>query len=320
VAALVVACTGIGGAVEVAASGLVAGPAAADPIGDCSTTSGVIVAVDFGPWGGDVQRGCDATLTTGYAALQAAGFTTAGDDHDGPAFICRIDDDPPPSQDPCVATPPVAASWYYWHADAGQDAWSFSQLGATSYQPPPGSVDAWVFGGPNSPPSFSPATVRATEAGPAGSVSVPTAPSATSPPATTPPTGATPAATPGGSGSSATGLATSPAAGSSGPGSKAPAAATVTAPPGSVPTTAPSGSTTPGAAGGASSGEPSSGRAATDGRSVHKIVDASPAAAKGPPPGSPLPFVIGAIAVVVLAGAGGAIAWRRRRAGQVGAR
>ncbi len=72
---------------------------------ECSTTTGVIVAVDFAPWGGDIERGCDSTLTTGYDALHAAGFTTAGDDHDGPAFICRIDDDPPPSQDPCIDTP-----------------------------------------------------------------------------------------------------------------------------------------------------------------------------------------------------------------------
>ena len=90
--------------------------AAADPLGDCSTTSGVIVAVDFSHWGGNYERGCDATLTTGYDALQAAGFTTAGDSQDGPAFICRIDDEPPPSADPCIDTPPASA--YYrlkWH-------------------------------------------------------------------------------------------------------------------------------------------------------------------------------------------------------------
>src|ERR1700727_1278664 len=92
-----------------------ASPAAADPIGDCSTTTGVIVAVDFAPWGGNIVRGCDATVTTGYDALQAAGFTTAGDEHDGPAFICRINDDPPPSQDPCIVTPSTNAYWSYWH-------------------------------------------------------------------------------------------------------------------------------------------------------------------------------------------------------------
>ena len=58
--------------------------------------------------------GCDATPSTGYDALQAAGFITAGDDHDGPAFICRIglaaegtsSFEPTPAQDPCIVTPP----------------------------------------------------------------------------------------------------------------------------------------------------------------------------------------------------------------------
>src|ERR1700722_16697859 len=83
-------------AVMLMAAGVVwssAGPlqrAAADPIASCSTTTGVIVAGDFSHWGGQVERGCDATLTTGYDALHAAGFTTAGDNEDGPAFVCRI--------------------------------------------------------------------------------------------------------------------------------------------------------------------------------------------------------------------------------------
>jgi hypothetical protein len=140
-------------------------PAAANPIRTCSSTVGVMVAVDFSPWGGKIERGCDTGLTTGYAALHAAGFTTAGDDQDGPSFICRIDDDPPPSQDPCINTPSASAYWSYWHADAGQNTWTYSQQGAMSYKPPPGSVDAWVFGatnmsGTNGSPGFSPAQVR----------------------------------------------------------------------------------------------------------------------------------------------------------------
>jgi len=128
---LVMATTTVGLAVAVGSSS----PAGADPIGSCTSTSGVIVAVDFAPWGGNIERGCDATLTTGYDALQAAGFTTAGDEHDGPEFICRIDDDPPPSQDPCVNTPPATAYWSYWHADAGQDTWTYSTLGRPAISP-----------------------------------------------------------------------------------------------------------------------------------------------------------------------------------------
>ncbi len=130
------------------------------PIASCTSTSGVIVAVDFSHWTpGLVDRGCDVTITTGYAALHAAGFTTAGDQHDGPAFICRIDNDPTPAQDPCIDTPPPTAYWSYWHANAGKTTWTLSTLGAQSYQPKPGSVDGWAFGA-GSPPSVTPAEVR----------------------------------------------------------------------------------------------------------------------------------------------------------------
>jgi hypothetical protein len=141
-------------------------PAAADPISHCTTTTGVIVVVDFRHFGGAIDRGCRATPTTGYDAMHHAGFTTAGDDQDGPAFVCRIDDMPSPAQQSCARTPPTSASWSYWHADAGQNSWSFSELGAMSTHPAPGSVDAWVYGstvggGQTGQPSFSPASVRA---------------------------------------------------------------------------------------------------------------------------------------------------------------
>ncbi len=147
------------------------GPASADPLDSCTPTSGVIVAVDFGHWGGSVQRGCDATPTTGFDALHAAGFSTAGTRHDGPGFICRINNYPTPAEEACVLTPPASAYWSYWHANPGQDSWSYSNLGATSYHPKPGSVDAWVFGGTDTGgtyggPSFTPAAVRASVAHP----------------------------------------------------------------------------------------------------------------------------------------------------------
>lgn len=106
-------------------------------------------------------------MTTGYGALQGAGFITAGDNTDGPAFICRIDDEPPPSQDPCVTTPPASAYWSYWHADAGQNTWTFSEQGAMSYHPLPGSVDTWTFGA-GRPPPIPPKAVMATAPDPAG--------------------------------------------------------------------------------------------------------------------------------------------------------
>ena len=139
-------------------------PAAADPVSSCSTTRGEIVVVDFSPWGGNIERGCAATLSTGYNAMISAGFTPAGDEHDGPALICRIDDEPPPSEDACVDTPPASDCWSYSHADVDQNVWAYSSQGAMSYEPPPGSVDAWTFGAsdPNVQPPFSPNSVQRT--------------------------------------------------------------------------------------------------------------------------------------------------------------
>jgi hypothetical protein len=160
-------------------AGLPARPAVAVPISHCTTTKGVVVVVDFRHFGGAVNRGCGPTPTTGYDAMHHAGFSTAGDDQDGPAFVCRIDDFPTPAQQSCARTPPTSASWSYWHANAGQNSWSFSELGSMSTHPKAGSVDAWVYGstvggGQNGQPSFSPASVRAKGPAPTPTPSRPT--------------------------------------------------------------------------------------------------------------------------------------------------
>ncbi|MFF5564065.1 prenyltransferase/squalene oxidase repeat-containing protein [Streptomyces sp. NPDC012623] len=170
-------------------------PAAADPIGDCTATRGSAVAVDFGPFGGKVERGCDATPTTGYDLLHEGGFTTVGTEHDGPAFICRIGYGsfnsgtryPTPDKEACVLTPPATGYWSYWIASPGQDEWTYSQYGAMDRKPKDGDVDAWVYGGTDvgggtGKPGFSPDDVRAgggttpdpggTPTGPPGEVDV----------------------------------------------------------------------------------------------------------------------------------------------------
>lgn len=131
--------------------------AAPQPIGRCTTSSGVVLAVDFSHWGGPVYRSCGTTPTTGYELLNQGGWRTTGTGHDGPAFICRIGYSghqggkqyPASQQEDCVLTPPASAYWSYWHADPGENTWEYSQLGAMSYRPRPGSVDLWIFGGTN---------------------------------------------------------------------------------------------------------------------------------------------------------------------------
>lgn len=284
-------------------AGLIVGAtttANADPIGECSTTAGVIVAVDFTAWGGNIERGCDATLTTGYDALHAAGFTTAGDVQDGPTFICRIDGDPTPTQQDCVATPPADAYWSYWHADVGQNTWSYSHVGAADYHPPAGSVDAWTFGatdidGTTGQPSFSPDAVRATNTS-VGSGST----TSTPPPTTTTTTPAPRSPSTGDGGSSAPVRPSSPTTTKAG--------GTATAPP-TTPWSTTSGpstttTTTPGRSKPATPGE---------GRSRPKIVDVQQSAMTKPSSGSPVSVLVGAGVILALAGAGGLVAWRRRR-------
>ena len=157
--------------------------ATARPIGDCTTTSGVIVAVDFGHWGGPVLRSCGTTPTTGYDLLNQGGWQTSGTEHDGPGFICRIGyagyqggtQYPTPSEQSCVLTPPANAYWAFWYANPGQNGWSYSQGGAMAIQPEPGSVELWTFGGTSvsgtsgsAVPAVTPAALRAENTRPAG--------------------------------------------------------------------------------------------------------------------------------------------------------
>jgi hypothetical protein len=128
--------------------------AAAQPVSRCTATSGAIVAVDFAHWGGPLLRSCGSTPSTGYALLNQGGWQTTGTEHDGQGFVCRIGyagyhhgtQYPTPAQQPCVDTPPANAYWAFWQAGPGRDTWSYSQAGAMSYRPAPGSVELWSFG------------------------------------------------------------------------------------------------------------------------------------------------------------------------------
>ncbi|MFD5143718.1 hypothetical protein [Streptomyces sp. NPDC058401] len=167
----------------VAALAATAAPAGAAPlpIGQCTTSSGAVLAVDFSRWGGPVYRSCGSTPTTGYELLNQGGWATTGTGHDGPAFICRIGYSgfqggkqfPTPQQDDCVLTPPASAYWSYWHADPGRNTWEYSQLGAMLYKPEPGSVDLWIFGGTDiegteGKPTVTPDQLRAKNTEPTG--------------------------------------------------------------------------------------------------------------------------------------------------------
>jgi hypothetical protein len=293
---------------------LAAPPAGAAPAVNCS--AGVIVAADFAPWGGDVNSVCDPTLPANAAdVLVDTKFDPVGVAQYGLAFICQIAGDPP--DDSCATTPPADAYWSFWYADAGDNTWQYSQSGATNLQPEAGSVEAWIFGGNTgaSPPSAfpSPKAIRAATARTSGTTtSTPPAPPPTSlattpataastpPPATTPPPSAG-----GGTGGSEQPSTTVPVAGLSSADRQGGTASAESS-------TRPRAPTVTGRTGKPHRDSPDGAPAATE-PSIPKIVDAAPAVAARPAGGSPLPFVIGAVAVAALAATGGLMAWRRRR-------
>ncbi len=147
-ATVVVAATA---SLPAAASLLRAAPAGAATAVDCS--AGVIVAVDFGYWGGSTDALCDTILPTNAAyALVATGFDPTPVSSYGLDFICQIagrNGVEYPQGENCSTTPPADAYWSFWYADAGQTTWTYSNVGAMSLQPQAGSIEAWVFGGEN---------------------------------------------------------------------------------------------------------------------------------------------------------------------------
>lgn len=129
--------------------------------GRCPGSTGVTVSVDFTAFAQGVQTRCaPGAPATGVAALQQAGFTPAGTQQYGLAFVCRINSLPSTSQQSCVRTPSATAYWAYYHANAGATTWTYSTTGASTYKPAQGSIEAWAFGN-GAKPSKSPAQIRA---------------------------------------------------------------------------------------------------------------------------------------------------------------
>lgn len=125
----------------------------------CTRATGVLVVVDFGVLGGGTVTRCLRNQPgSGYQALRAAGFRTAGTQHDGAGFVCRINNRPAPEREPCVDTPPPTASWSYWRGRPGENRWAYSQLGALDSEPQVGQVEGWSFGS-GRPPGASPAAL-----------------------------------------------------------------------------------------------------------------------------------------------------------------
>jgi hypothetical protein len=171
--------------------------ASAAPSSGCSATTGVTVIVDFTYFpGGRVERGCAPGLpANGLIALHDAGFTSAGTEQYGDAFVCRIDGLPSPQQDACAVTPSPNAYWAFWNARPSDTQWTYASVGVLDFHPRAGSIEAFAFG-KNAEPSISPSAAIPP---PPTSTTTTVAPPTTRPPpvtAATSPTGPTPTTAP----------------------------------------------------------------------------------------------------------------------------
>jgi hypothetical protein len=304
----------IAGTLPATVSAIHAAPAGAATAVDCS--DGVIVAVDFGYWQGDTDAVCDTILPANAAdALVATGFDPTPVSSYGLDFICQIaapDGVEYPQGENCSTTPPADAYWSFWYANAGQTSWTYSNVGAMSLQPQPGSVEVWIFGGESGgsqPPGLpTPQQIEmATTQTVTGTGTGTTTTTTTSSGAPSGSSGSNPAPAP-------LGATTDPAT-----------APTPSAAAGTTPTTAPThtrlsrstgqaasttGQTSPSAHETPASGTTSTSRPA-DGE---RIVSAVPAvAARQSGSGPSTSFLVGAAVIVLLIAAAGAVTWARRR-------
>ncbi len=121
---------------------------------------GVWVVVDARTAGGSLTTRCTpGDPGSGIRALTGAGHDVAYVQSQ-PGLVCTIDARP----DPCNGAP-SDAYWSYWYASAG-GSWTYSNLGAGSRDPAPGTVEGWRFGDGSAPPGTAPPSNEAPEPDP----------------------------------------------------------------------------------------------------------------------------------------------------------
>lgn len=73
----------------------------------------------------------------------------------------RVNGYPGPAAEACVSTPPATAYWAIWHGPAG-GAWTYSNSGAASLNPAPGTAIGLAFGAGRTPGMAPPALPKPT--------------------------------------------------------------------------------------------------------------------------------------------------------------
>jgi len=125
------------------------------------------VVVDARLLGGGVRTGCaSGDPRSGLDALTRAGFSYTFVPRQ-PGLVCQVDGLPE-----CSRTT-ATTYWSYWHRAPGSSRWAYSTEGAASYDPKPGSLEAWVWqdGGRVEPPDVALRTACPQAASPAATSS-----------------------------------------------------------------------------------------------------------------------------------------------------
>ncbi|MFM6978202.1 MAG: hypothetical protein ACKOWR_05785 [Micrococcales bacterium] len=130
-------------------------------------SEGVSLLIDYGT---QVDRqptiACSNNFAgTGWELFGATKQSVEGTLEYPTGFVCRINDFPTKTDQPCTTTPTSAeGSWAYYYATSQLgDHWMFSAAGAGMRKPDCGDVDAWVFinsGEKSHEPSIAPDTFK----------------------------------------------------------------------------------------------------------------------------------------------------------------
>jgi len=115
--------------------------------GQCET-KGVSLVVDFGSESElqAIEKCVSNYNDTSWNLFEAAGLSVTGTSKYPVGFVCRIQNFPTESKEPCRDMPDTSVgSWSYFVAAAGASDWQYSTWGAATHKPACGTAEAWLF-------------------------------------------------------------------------------------------------------------------------------------------------------------------------------
>ena len=129
---------------------------------NCNAKHRVTLVVDFANSKKPLVRCAENFSGTGWQLFKATGVSVSGTDQYPEGFVCRIENVPTTSQQPCNSTPTYAqGGWAYFYASLQTSGkWVFSPTGSSLRKPPCGSAEGWRYFKANESPSKSPPRVN----------------------------------------------------------------------------------------------------------------------------------------------------------------